>query len=208
MPRFSVIMQCFLGDYPGAASSREEKLIRAIESVILQTFKDWELIIVADGCEKTFDLVCKNYSNDPKVSCILITKQPLWSGGSRDIGKLNSIGDYCLYLDSDDYYSADHLEIINKYLSDSIDWVWYNDYIWQDKWVERQCKIRVIGYNGTSNVCFKRSLNVNWSGYTGYAHDFYFNQQLLKYTNYAKIPTPGYYVCHLPPHPGGKGYDI
>lgn len=201
-------MQSYLGDYPGAAKDRENKIIRAIQSVINQTFEDWELIIVADGCEKTFDIVSDKYANHGKISCYFIPKQPLWSGTARDIGKIEAKGDYCLYLDTDDYYTPEHLAIINEGLGE-LDWVWYNDFIWANKWVERVCNIRRIGQNGTSNVCFKRSLNVSWSTYAGYAHDFYFNQQLVKnYPNNNKIQTPGYMVCHLPPHPGSKGYDI
>lgn len=209
MPKFSVIMQSFLGDYPGAACNREEKFIRAIQSVIDQTYDDWELVIISDGCDKTFDIVSTKYLNDERISCYFIPKQELWSGTARDIGKHQSKGEYCLYLDTDDYYSKNHLEIINKHLNGH-DFVYYNDFIWNGKeWVERKCNIRRIGFNGTSNVCFKRDLNVSWSVFTGYAHDYYFNQQLLKATNnFAEIKTPGYYVCHLPKHPGGIGYDI
>jgi glycosyltransferase involved in cell wall biosynthesis len=209
MAKFSIIMQSFLGDYPGAATNREEKSIRAIASVIEQTFEDWELTIIADGCERTFEAVSELYLNDDRISCYLIPKQQLWSGTARDLGKIQSKGDYCLYLDTDDLYSKHHLEIINDSIG-SLDWVWYNDFVWNGKaWIERKCNIRRIGFNGTSNVCFKRKLDVNWSTFTGYAHDFYFNQQLLKVSaKFAHIKTPGYYVCHLPKHPGGAGYDI
>lgn len=201
-------MQCYLGDYPGAAKNREEKFERAIRSVINQTFSDWELIVISDGCEKSFNYISTVYKDNEKVNCYLIDKQQLWSGIPRDIGKKMSTGDYCIYLDSDDYYGLKHLEKINDQLGE-YDWVWYNDYIWVNEWKERICNIKRIGQNGTSNVCFKRNLNVNWSVFTGYAHDYYFNQQLVKkYPNTNQIQTPGYYVCHLPPHNGGKGYDI
>lgn len=209
MPKFSIIMQSFLGAYPNCANDREAKIIRAIDSVINQTFKDWELLIIADGCEKTFDIVSTKYLNNNKVNCFFIPKQPLWSGTARDIGKHEAKGDYCLYLDTDDYYKPNHLEVIENQLAD-FDWVCYDDFIWVvNAWKERLCNIKRIGQNGTSNVCFKRSLDVSWSTYTGYAHDYYFNQQLVKkYPNYNKIQTPGYMVCHLPPHPGSKGYDL
>lgn len=201
-------MQSYLSEYPGCAGNREEKFIRAVKSVIDQTYEDWELIIIADGCELTFDL-SGQFSNDSRVSCYLIPKQQIWSGTARDLGKMQAAGEYCLYLDTDDYYAKNHLETINDQIG-SFDWVWYNDFIWNGKsWIERKCNIRRLGFNGTSNVCFKRSLNVSWSVYTGYAHDYYFNQQLLKVSGkFAGIRTPGYYVCHLPKHPGGFGYDI
>ncbi len=208
MPKFTIILQSFLGEYPGCARDRDIKFARAVDSVLSQTFTDWELIVIADGCNDTFDIIENNYK-DSRITCYLIKKQPLWSGSARDLGKLEAKGDYCLYLDSDDLYSKDHLQIINDQLG-SEDWVWYNDFIHNGKeWKERECNIKRIGMNGTSNVCFKRELEVVWSGYTGYAHDYYFNVQLFKnYPNNKKINTPGYYVCHLPPHPGGYGYDI
>ena len=44
--KFSVIMASTLAEYGGAASRRDEKIVRAIDSVIAQTFTDWELIVV------------------------------------------------------------------------------------------------------------------------------------------------------------------
>lgn len=209
MPKYSIIMQSYLGDYSGAATNREEKIIRAVKSVVEQTYEDWELIIIADGCERTFEIASEHFSTDPRISCYLIPKQELWSGTARDLGKIQAIGEYCLYLDTDDLYSKKHLEIINDQITGH-DWVWYNDFIWNGTaWIERKCNIRRIGFNGTSNVCFKRCLEAKWSVFTGYSHDFYFNQQLLKIsTKCVGITTPGYYVCHLPKHPGGLGYDI
>jgi glycosyltransferase involved in cell wall biosynthesis len=201
-------MQSYLGDYPGAANDRETKIIRAIDSIINQSIDDWELIVIADGCEKTFNIVSEAYEKNNKISCYLIPKQEAWSGTARDLGKMLAKGDYCIYLDIDDYYGLKQLETISNQLAD-YDWVWYNDLIWVNDWKERLCNIKRIGQNGTSNVCFKRELKVNWSIYTGYAHDYYFNQQLVKkYPNCAQINALGYYVCHLPPHPGGRGYDI
>ena len=59
MTKFSIIMPSYLGDYPNSATDKEDKLIRAIESVLQQTYKNWELIIIADGCDKTINLLKK-----------------------------------------------------------------------------------------------------------------------------------------------------
>ncbi len=208
MPRFSVIMQSYLGDYPGSAKDKDKKIVRAIDSVINQTLKDWELIVIADGCEKTFDIVTHKYEGNAQINCLFIPKQPFWSGTARDIGKFEGKGDYIIYLDIDDYYGKKHLETIDDQFG-NWDWVYYNDLVWNGKWMERICNIRRIGQHGTSNICFKRSMQVDWSIYIGYAHDHYVIANLVKkYNNFTKIATPGYYVCHLPPHNGGKGYDI
>lgn len=202
-------MQSYLEEYPNCAKNREAKFLRAVNSVINQEYKDWELIIIADGCEKTYQIIERRYKEDDRISCLKIKKQDLWSGAPRDLGKITAKGNYCIYLDTDDYYGKNHLKIIDDNIGDN-EWVCFNDFIIVNKkWHERVCNMHKIGMNGTSNVCFKRELNVSWSTYTGYAHDYFFNKQLVSnYKKNQKITTPEYYVCHLPPHNGGKGYDV
>lgn len=199
MPKFSIIMQCFLGDYKNAASKREEKLIRAVNSVLGQTFKDWELIIIADGCEKTFDLIEENYSKNSDIECYLIEKQVMWSGTPRNFGISKAKGDYILYLDADDIIGPKHLEIISNHIA-GYDWVWFNDLVrFQDSIKERKCLITQRYQYGTSNLCHKRSINAKWTS-TGYGHDDWgLGQHLLNISkNFSKITTPEYIVCHIP----------
>ena len=53
----SIIMPSYLGAYKHAAKDRDKKIVRAIYSVCRQTYKDWELVVIADGCNKTVDIV-------------------------------------------------------------------------------------------------------------------------------------------------------
>lgn len=194
--KFSIIMPSRLGDYKGAAQNRKEKIVRAINSVIDQTFPDWELIVIADGCNKTVEIVSEIKHDNIKL--IYIDKCPTWDGGPRNAGIKAATGDYIIYLDIDDYYGKNHLQIINDNLKDE-SWVWYNDYIFNLtvwKWKERPCNIKKKGQNGTSNVCHKRSLGLTWN-HPGYAHDHYFNRKMLLYKG-VKIPTPEYCVAHIP----------
>lgn len=195
--RFSVVMASYLGEYGGAACRRDEKIVRAVDSVIAQTFPDWELQVVADGCQQTVDIVSRY--TDPRVHVTYIDKRPFWDGGPRNTGIEISQGEFIVYLDNDDCYGENHLKIIDRNLK-HYDWVWYNDYIYDkmtDNWHQRHCDIRKIGMNGTSNVCHKRSLDARW-GYRGYAHDHYFNQKLLMFQKNAKVEAPEYFVMHMP----------
>ena len=95
-------MPSYLGDYPNAASNREFKLKRAIESFLAQ--KIGELIVVADGCPKTVEIA----SNYPVV-VKLINKQQNFSGKPRNIGIKLALYDYIAYLDADDVMGQDHI---------------------------------------------------------------------------------------------------
>jgi glycosyltransferase involved in cell wall biosynthesis len=192
-------MQSYLGHYNTAASNREQKIVRAIYSVLNQSFKDWELIVIADGCEKTFDLVCEKYSEYKNIDCRLISKQTMWGGGPRNYGLSIANGEWAVYLDNDDYFGPDHLKTIADNIS-SFDWVWFNDLVkTADNHVERSCIIDIKNQFGTSNVAHKISLGAKWCSY-GYGSDDYGLVAHLKQlsSNYGKIATPQYFVCHIP----------
>ena len=199
--RFSCIMPSLLLPYPGAASRREEKLIRAVQSVLDQTFTDLEIQVVADGCQLTMDLM-KQFT-DERITTTLIKKAPMWDGAPRNTGIEQATGEFIIYCDIDDYWGENHLQKIFDNLGD-YDWVFYNDIVYSGgDWVERNCDIRKLGQNGTSNICHKRSLGARW-GHRGYAHDHYFNQSLMmKSRKFGKIVTPEYFVMHLP-----NSYDL
>jgi glycosyltransferase involved in cell wall biosynthesis len=197
--KYSAVMPSFLGNYPGAASRREEKIVRAVQSVLDQTYKDFELLVVADGCQLTMDIM-KQF---PDVETTLIKKAPMWDGAPRNTGIDKATGEFIIYCDIDDYWGPNHLQKIADNLKD-YDWVFYNDIISSGgEWVERNCDIKKLGQNGTSNICHKRELGARW-GHRGYAHDHYFNQSLMmKSRKFGKIPTPEYFVMHLP-----NSYDL
>lgn len=203
--KFSIIIPSYLGAYGGAAQNREQKIIRAIASAQHQTFRDFEIIVVADGCKRTMELVkdCLN------VRSFLIEKGKHFGGAPRNKGIEEAQGEWITYLDIDDVLGENHLQIIADNIGDA-DWVWYNDIrynIRKDEWQGNFCDVHTIGRHGTSNVCHKRSLGVTWD-HKGYAHDYYFIQSLLKFKNNKKIATPEYYVLHVPGGRQSGGYDL
>lgn len=205
--KFSVIMPSYLGEYRTAAKDRDRKILRAINSVICQTFPDWELIVIADGCEKTVSIVSKVV--DERVRCIYIERNKLWGNEARNAGIDNAKGDYIIYLDIDDLYGSTHLENVNAGLK-SYDWVWFDDNRYSprgEEWYVNVCDIIKAGKHGTSNICHKRTLKNRWKR-PGYAHDHYFIRELRENINYTKIPGGEYYVCHIPDSNIGKGYDL
>jgi glycosyltransferase involved in cell wall biosynthesis len=205
--KFSVIIPSFLGAYRTAAKDRDKKIVRAISSVLNQSFQDFEVVVIADGCEKTVEIVSD--IQDPRVSCYLINKTKTWSGVPRTTGIDNAKGEFIVYLDVDDLFGLNHLKNINEGLN-GYDWVWFDDVRYSpktDEWYENSCNILRAGSCGTSNICHKRSLPYRWD-HDGYAHDYYFIKHLCQNMNRTKIQGGEYYVCHIPDSTLGKGYDL
>ena len=114
--KFSVIMPSRLENYNPSAKLKDQKIIRAVNSVINQTFEDWELHIIADGCQKTIDII-QNHIKDTRLHLWKIEHTRLWSGRPRNTGIEQALGDWIIYLDIDDAYGGDHLKIINEGLA-------------------------------------------------------------------------------------------
>jgi glycosyltransferase involved in cell wall biosynthesis len=194
--RFSIILPSLLMDYPGSATGKDQKLIRAINSCLNQTFTDFELIVVADGCALTRYLVSKHFT-DERVKSISVDRKQLFSNVPRNAGIEAAQGEYIIYIDSDDVWGTDHLKIVNDALSGE-DWVYFNDLVLSgDKWMPRPVDVTQYGRCGTSNICHAARLNLRWKdSEAGYGHDFLFIQQLNKFPG-KNIGPAEYQVCHV-----------
>lgn len=91
----------------------EKYLRQCIESVLNQTCKDFELILVDDGSPDNCPQICDEYAmQDHRIK--VIHKE---NGGvvqSRRIGTINSKGEYIVYIDADDYISENFCEEFSK----------------------------------------------------------------------------------------------
>lgn len=84
-------------------------LKRALESLIAQTEKDWEAIIIDDGStDDTYDQIKLYLDNHPKIRYIKQNNQGTVS--AKNAGIASSKGMFITFLDSDDEYALNHLE--------------------------------------------------------------------------------------------------
>lgn len=94
----------------------EKYIERAIKSVIKQTYKNWELIIVNDGSTDSSKQICEKYSrNDKRIK--VINKNNEGVSIARNYGINNSQGKYIMFLDSDDFYEENMIEEMYKIMT-------------------------------------------------------------------------------------------
>ena len=95
-------------------------LREALDSVINQTYKNLEIIIVDDGSTDESGLICDEYTFDPRVKVIHQENQGL--SGARNTGLDIMQGEYVSFLDPDDAFRPEMLQImldaIQKYDAD------------------------------------------------------------------------------------------
>ncbi len=103
MPFFSIIIPIY---------NSERTISHTIESVINQSFPDWELILVDDCSSDASPLICNQFSNkDHRIRCYHTQANTGSAKLPREIGIDYAIGQYVVFIDSDD-------EINNRYLLD------------------------------------------------------------------------------------------
>ena len=91
------------------AYNSEDYISEAIESVLAQTYKNIELIIVNDGStDTTLDVINKYAEGDSRI--IILDKENGGVSSARNLGFSVAKGDYIALLDSDDICSVDRIE--------------------------------------------------------------------------------------------------
>ncbi len=96
----------------------EQYLPECIESVLDQTYENFEFILVDDGSPDHSGEICEQYAE--KDSRIRVFHKP--NGGlmhTRRYALERAQGDYYVFLDSDDYLSLDALETLHRYISET-----------------------------------------------------------------------------------------
>lgn len=202
--KISVIMPSFLGEYEGCATDREDKLVRAINSFLSNSYPNKELIVIGDNCEKTENIINEMYGNETLVDKIKFfnfkKKQPLFSGKLRSKGIEIASGQIICYLDSDDIIADGHLDsIVSQMIDSEFDWCYYNDFVRAEDGLHPKTVELEHGSIGTSSIAHLRNKKINWDGCDGYGHDYKFVQRLMNWSsNYDKIYGCTYIICHVP----------
>lgn len=108
-PLVSIIVPCY---------KVEQYLPNCIESILSQSYTNWELILVDDGSPDNCGNICDDYAvKDNRIK--VVHKQNGGLSSARNAGMKVMNGEYVTFLDSDDFLHKDALHILvnqaNKY---------------------------------------------------------------------------------------------
>ncbi|WP_191859308.1 glycosyltransferase family 2 protein [Hanstruepera ponticola] len=105
MSKFSIVIPLY---------NKANSIAETLNSVINQTFSDFEIIIVNDGStDKSLKVVEK--FTDTRIK--LLTTKNQGVSAARNFGIKKAQGNYIAFLDADDFWKKNHLELLNMLLN-------------------------------------------------------------------------------------------
>ena len=121
-PSVSILMTSY--------NPKESYIKRAVDSVLSQTYSDWELIIVDNSSVDDTENLVDGYNN-PKIKITSVDNDGV-IGISRNEGIQKANGDLIAFLDSDDWWNSIKLESILNNFDDKIDIIYHDCFIVTD----------------------------------------------------------------------------
>ena len=106
-PLVSIIMPCY---------NAECYIAQSIESVLAQTYQNWELLITDDGStDKSVEIISKYSKNDDRIN-VMVSDEHQGIARTRNMSISRAKGRFVAFLDSDDIWYPEKLEKQVEYM--------------------------------------------------------------------------------------------
>lgn len=111
---------------------------RCVDSIIKQTYIDWELLLINDGSNDNSPVICDRYAKqDSRIR--VFHKENGGVSSARNLGLNNVNGDWVTFVDSDDWIKEKYLEHLISHVDDCIDLVISYAYIYNELGKRKEC---------------------------------------------------------------------
>lgn len=106
LPKISIIVPVY---------NVEKYLPTCLDSIIAQSYKNLEILVVDDGAKDSSGAICDEYANKD-IRIVALHKQNGGLSDARNYGMQLVTGDYISFIDSDDYVHPDYISTLYKNL--------------------------------------------------------------------------------------------
>ena len=103
-PKISVIIPVY---------NAGKTLHRCVDSILVQTFSDFEVLLIDDGCKDNSGNICDEYAKkDSRVK--VVHKDNGGVSSARNVGLNKAKGEWITFIDADDYIASDFFSVIDN----------------------------------------------------------------------------------------------
>jgi glycosyltransferase involved in cell wall biosynthesis len=129
-------------------------LRKCMDSVVNQSYKNIEIIIINDGSTDDCEKICNEYLlKDNRIKLITQINQGI--SAARNVGVLNANGDFIIFVDSDDWVDTNYISILLSKMDEGFDMVMVAYFRAYQNQLEQRC----FGWQGEYNaLAIKRRL--------------------------------------------------
>lgn len=156
----------------------EKYIDRCLKSLLNQTYKNFEIIIINDGSTDNSENILDDYQKKHSQIKVIHQKNKGLSA-SRNLGIKKAIGDYLLFVDVDDYISDQTLAFIETKVSKPWDLIKFN-------WTSNQKELDLnLKEDKVFNGCDAISYLINKKEVFEMAVLYAYNKEYLEKTNFS-----------------------
>lgn len=195
----------------------EKFLERCVDSILAQTYKNLEIILVNDGSKDRTDEICKKYASlDKRV--IYVSQKNGGLCAARNTGLDHASGDYIIFIDPDDYVAANLVSDVVQTFKNSeeeLDMVAYGVHIvkkdkeigqifWEKSLTTKQILTRMLYVTGWEVWCkaYNKAIweNLRFNDSMRSVEDVYIAADIASKVKHAKVLDGLYYYLDRQPH--------
>lgn len=96
----------------------EEYILECLKSIVNQTYKPYELILVSDGCVDNSIDIAKNYLSSTEINYLILEQKNQGVASARNKGFEKATGDWVIAIDSDDCIYPHTFELLMEYVNE------------------------------------------------------------------------------------------
>lgn len=147
-------------------------LNRCIASIVNQSFKNYELLLIDDGSTDGSEIICDEYAlKYDRIN--VFHKQNGGVSSARNLGLAKARGKFIIFVDSDDEVETDFLSVIQNYLNDDVDLIHYGWYYKDGKHTLKHDVCKVSTCLTLKEVCRKNIFH-------GFVWSYVFKKDIIK----------------------------